>query len=191
VNPLFNLFGKKRQAVLVLPSKLFDESEIHAIEKSFKKHGIKTRCASSTAIGIISGLHEGKIKPAMRYTEISLVDTDALVFIGGVGALDICNDFNLHKVIQNANRAGKILAAIDYAPLILAHAEILRDRKVTVLETEVHKVEAAGAHNTGAAVEVDGNLITCKSASYVKDFADITARIICQAAAAQPQAKTA
>ncbi len=186
---MFNLFGKKRHAVLVVPPKQFDESEIHAIEKSFKRHGIKTRCASSTTVGSISGLHEGKIKPCMRYTEIPLAETDAIIFIGGVGALDICNDFNLHKIIQNANKAGKVLGAIDYAPLILAHAEILRDKKVTVLETEVHKIEASGAQNTGAAVEVDGNIVTCKSASYATDFADITARIIQQASVAQPQAK--
>jgi protease I len=172
-------FGKpKKHVVLVLPPKLFDDNELKVIEKSLSHENIKYQIASSMNFAPIEGMLKHKVKPELRCADINLDATDALVFIGGDGARDYWNDFNIHHLIQRANQKGKILAAIDFAVLILAHAEVLHQKKATILETEQHKLETAGAIYTGTPVEVDGNIITGSNTHFTAEFASILAKAV-------------
>jgi protease I len=56
--------------------------------------------------------------------------------------------------------AGRPVAAICIAPVILAKAGLLTHKKATVFSSEIETIEELGAYYTGMDVTVDGNIIT-------------------------------
>src|SRR5579862_2174721 len=134
---MFGLGNKnKKTAILIIPSKQYDESEVHTLNKIFKHHQIKCIHASTFTVGPITGMNHGTLKAEIKISDIYLDECDALVLVGGVGAREQYNDMNLHRILRTANQMKKVIGAIDYAPIILAHAEILNDKRVAVIETE-------------------------------------------------------
>ncbi len=168
----------KKTAVLIIPSKQCDETEVHTLEKVFKQNQIKPVRAVSSIVAPITGMHNETLKPEIKASDINFDECDAVILIGGTGARDHYNDANLHRVLQKANQKGKIIGAIDYAPMILAHAEMLHHKCATVLATEETKLQASGAHYTGTAVEIDGNIITAQSSAQTEEFAEAIARLV-------------
>jgi len=169
----------KKTAVLILPTKQYDETEFHTLEKVFRKHHIKSIRAATSILGPVTGMHQKEtLKPEIKLSELQLDQCDALVLIGGLGVREHYNDQNLHRVLQKANQMEKTIAAIDYAPIVLAHAEILNHKCATVIGTEEQKLQAAGAHYTGTAIEVDGNIVTGSSSAHAEEFAETVAQVI-------------
>lgn len=168
----------KKTAVLIIPSKQYDGSEVHTLEKVFKHHHIKTVRAVSSVLAPITGMHHEVLKPEIKAVDIDLNECDAIVLIGGTGAREHYNDSSLHKVLQKASQKEKIIGAIDYAPMILAHAELLHHKCATVLETEEMKLQSSGAHYTGTAVEIDGTIVTCKGSVYAKEFGEAIVHLV-------------
>ena len=52
----------------------------------------------------------------LKFSEVNMADYDAIALTGGPGAmLDMCNCWELHKLIMDAYKSGKIVAALCYA----------------------------------------------------------------------------
>jgi protease I len=168
----------KKKAVLVIPPKQYDDGELHAIEKIFKRYHIKCVYASTSVLGTVASMHKETLKPELNITDTKMEEFDALIMIGGTGAREFYNDMNVHRLIQKANQLDKVIGAIDYAPIILAHAEILKHKCATVLVTEEQKLQASGAHYTGSNVEIDGNIVTANNSAHALEFADAVARLV-------------
>jgi protease I len=64
------------------------------------------------------------------------------------------------RLAREADEGAKVLGAICLAPVILANAGVLRNRRATVAGTEARTIEAAGATYTGPGVTVDENIVT-------------------------------
>jgi protease I len=75
------------------------------------------------------------------------------------------------NIAKEAVRENKILAAICIAPVILANAGVLRNKKATVFPSEKETLINAGAQYTGKDVEVDGNIITASGPQAAEKFA--------------------
>lgn len=173
-------FGNKNKktAILIIPSRQYDESEVHTLNKIFKHHQIKCIHAAAFTVGSITGMNQGTLKAEIKISDIYLDECDALVLVGGIGAREHYNDMALHRILKKADQIGKIIGAIDYAPMILAHTEILHQRKATVIEIEEQKLQAAGAKYTNNLVEIDKNIVTCKGSVYAEEFAEAIARLV-------------
>ena len=87
-------------------------------------------------------------------------DFDAVVFIGGSGAVQYVSSPVALGLVREAADKGKILAAIGVAPVVLANAGVLTGVRATSLLTERVKLQLAGADYTGMPVERDGPIIT-------------------------------
>jgi len=90
-------------------------------------------------------------------------DYDAIVFIGGGGAVEYLDNPAAHKLAQEAISHGKILAAICMAPEILANAGVLQGKKFTcfnISDDRAKRITAKGGEYVNKAVVVDGNVIT-------------------------------
>lgn len=52
----------------------------------------------------------------ITFKEAKMADYDAIVLTGGLGAMiDMCNNYNVHKLIMDAYRSDKLIAALCYA----------------------------------------------------------------------------
>lgn len=87
-------------------------------------------------------------------------DYEAVVLVGGMGMTEYFEDPTVLGIVQEMDAAGKTVAAICIAPVILANAGILEGVEATVSPGRRDALAAAGAVVVDEPVVVDGNIIT-------------------------------
>jgi deglycase len=106
--------------------------------------------------------------------EISLDQLDALVIVGGAGAVTyLMDDEALRNLIIAAVKSGKVVAAICVAPVVLAHAGVLRNVPATCYPDKriISVLKLNGAGYTAQSIVVSGRIITADGPDAAKDFA--------------------
>lgn len=83
-----------------------------------------------------------------------------VVFVGGGGSKLLFNDADAIRIAQEMYRKGKIVSAICLAPVILANAGVLKNKKATVSGQEAKTIEVKGAIYTQPGVTIDWNIVT-------------------------------
>lgn len=102
---------------------------------------------------------------------LGMGDFGMIVLPGGMGGTNaLAADARVAKLLQDMAAAGKYVCSICAAALVLAKAGLLRGRTFTSYPGVVD-ADVSGGTNTGAAVEVDGNLITSRGPGTAMDFA--------------------
>jgi len=99
-----------------------------------------------------------------------VADYDAVIFIGGVGAVEYVRSPAALNIAREAVRNGKVLGAIGVAPTILANAGVLTGIRVTSFLSERNALVQAGAIYTGTPVERDRLIVTAVGPAAVVPF---------------------
>lgn len=145
--------------LMVVAPERFRDEELFIPKEEFEKAGHQIFIAS-TIIGVCTGSRGGSIISNLLLKDICSDDYDAVVFIGGGGSKVFFNDLNAINIAKEMNDKGKIVAAICLAPVILANAGVLKDKKATVSGQEAKTIESKGAKYTEPGVTIDGNIVT-------------------------------
>ena len=87
-------------------------------------------------------------------------DYNAIVFIGGQGAVEYFDNPIALNIAREAAAKRKVLAAICIAPTVLANAGVLTGVRATSFISERDRLVQSGAVYTGAPVERDRFIIT-------------------------------
>ncbi len=148
-----------KTVALVIAAKTFRDEEYQIPKNILERMGIKVITVSTT-LGLAEGKLGLKVQPDILLPELAGKKLDALIFIGGGGSSQYFEDKTAHELAWNFYNQGKIVGAICIAPVILANAGLLKDRKATVFPDGSDKLQAGGAIYTGSMVEVDGRIIT-------------------------------
>lgn len=148
-----------KTAVLVIAEKIFRDEEYQVPKDILSKAGVNVITASTTT-GKAVGKLGLKVKPDILISQIDIDKLDALIFIGGGGAEQYFHDPVAHRLAKEAVEKEKILGAICIAPVILANAGLLKDKKATVFPSGSENLKKGGAIYMGGDVEIDGKLIT-------------------------------
>lgn len=102
--------------------------------------------------------------------EVLLWPFDAIVLPGGrPGADALAADEGLRQKLWEHFISGAVTAAICAAPLALDAAGVLAGKRFTCHPSVVHEIRAGT--QTGARVEIDGNLVTGQAAGSAMEFA--------------------
>ena len=165
--------GKK--VLLIIPHENFRDEEFNEVYRMLRQFGASVTVGSSS-ISQALGLQGTKVRPDAEISGADPKAFDAVVFIGGPGVRQYFTDRSVMEVAQQAFLRGKIVAAISFAPSILANAGILEKRAATSSLTEQGNLIAHGATYTGREVEVAGNVITAKDPTCAHAFAEAIAR---------------
>lgn len=122
----------------------------------------------STTTGFIPGT---EIDPKYRPPRILLADAmggdrewDGIVIVGGPGVGQYVNDADLHAFLREWADEGCAFAATSNAPLVLAQAGMLKNRRVTGDPGIAGFLTAAGADYTGDLYETDHVFATAREA---------------------------
>lgn len=166
-----------KTAVFVIAEKIFRDEEYDVPKKVLTDSGIKVVTASTTTDEAIGKLGM-KVRPDILVKDIDVDELDALVFIGGGGAEQYFDDPLAHKLAQESLQKGKIVGAICIAPVILANAGILKDKKATVFPDGKDALDKGGANYTGAPVETDGNIVTASGPAAASEFGETLVKLI-------------
>lgn len=174
---LSQLQGKK--VVMVVPLKDFWDIELTKVKEIFEQNGLMVTIASST-LKEATGMFGTKIKPDVVLSKVRGALYDAIVFVGGEGAIQYWDDPHAHRLVKAAFKEGKVLGAISIAPITLANTKVLKGRRATVWSTLGKRLEGSGAIYTGNPLEVDGNIVTADSYEAAEEFAKTILSMILQ-----------
>jgi len=148
----------------------FEEIEAVSIIDVLRRSGMEVITVSTTGMGKVTGSHHITILADQLFEEVDYNLVDMIVLPGGMpGAKNLNNHHELKKQILQFSKKNKPLGAICAAPLVFGQLGILKGKKTTCFPGFEDYLE--GANHTGAATEVDGNIITGKSAGVALKFA--------------------
>ncbi|MDF9831698.1 DJ-1 family glyoxalase III [Parabacteroides sp. PF5-6] len=147
----------------------FEETEAVGTIDVLRRGGIETTVVSITAERTVKGAHNLDVVADALFDEVDFSEADALVLPGGMPGSNNLNAFEpLKALLKKQYDAGKWVAAICAAPLVLGGLGFLKGRKATCYPSFEPTLESAIA--TGEAVETDGNVITGKGPGLVFHF---------------------
>lgn len=137
-----------------------------------ERYGLAYPEMSKTHVMAIQYLQPvGWIKFDRTADQIKINDYDAVFIPGGAWNPDnLRYDKDVIKFIQDFNKAGKLIAAICHAPVVLASADILKGRKLTGYWNIQVDLKNAGGTVLEETVVTDGNIITSRHPIDVADF---------------------
>lgn len=147
----------------------FEETEAVGTIDVLRRGGIETTVVSITQELSVEGAHGLEVVADALFDEVEYSGADILVLPGGMPGSSNLNAYApLKEQLKKQYNAGKFVAAICAAPLVLGGLGFLKGRKATCYPSFEPTLE--GATVTGEAVEVDGNVITGRGPGLVFDF---------------------
>jgi protease I len=126
---------------------------------------------ASSSLAPATGMGGGQRLPEVLYCAVRPADLDALVFVGGTGAVEYFHDRTAHRLAREALQEGKVVGALCYASSVLAEAGLLDGRPATGWPSREAHVRERGGVWTGAPVEVAGRVVTGRGPDDAPAFA--------------------
>lgn len=159
-----------KKFVFVVAPEVFRDEEYIEPKIILEEAGVQVTTAS-TKVGELFGKIKIKAQSQMLVKDIKVEDFDGIFFVGGGGASVYFEDEVAHNIANKFYDEGKIVSAICIAPVILANAGLLQNKKATVFPDGADILMQNGAIYTANNVEVDGNIVTGNGPQSAKDFA--------------------
>ncbi|MFP4548204.1 MAG: DJ-1 family glyoxalase III [Fidelibacterota bacterium] len=154
--------------ILVPLAEGLEEIEAISIIDILRRGGAEVTTAGLDALEI-RGSHNIVIKADEILANLEHDNFDGVVLPGGMpGTLNLKNDTRLKTMIQKMNDAGKLVAAICAAPMVLFEAGVLKYKKFTIHPGEKDKVKYIPENQQ---VVEDGNLVTGQASGAAVLFA--------------------
>lgn len=163
-----------KKIAIIIAFKNFRDEEYFIPRKILEEAGAKIEVVSNE-VGTALGVEGLQVNTNTKLSDLDISNFDAVVFVGGPGALDNLNNQDSYRVIREAVKQNKVLAAICISPVILAEAGVLNGKKATVWTNPLNKepkkiLEENGAIFTEQNVVVDGNIITANGPDAAAEF---------------------
>lgn len=153
-----------------------DEEYLETYEALFSAGiGVKIAALSNEDCVGISGT---TVSTDFTLDEVSVDQFDGIVFIGGVGIEGYIHDESIHNVVRAFFSADKLVAAICWAPAILAQAGVLTGKKATGWSGAKNDLEKGSATYTGETITVDGKIITADGPDSAMAFGNELVKIL-------------
>lgn len=148
----------------------FEEVEAFTPVDVLRRAGANVQMVSVTSGEIVTGAHGVPVLCDKNIENCDFFDAELILLPGGMpGAASLGECEDLRRLILNFAKAGKPMAAICAAPMVLGKLGLLKGRKATCYPGFEEYLE--GAEYTAALVERDGNIITGKGPGAAMDFA--------------------
>ncbi len=159
---------------IIIAYKNFKDEEYFTPRGIFEGAGAEIKVASNK-LGIAQGADGGEVKVDIKLSDLNVSEFDAIVFIGGPGALVNLDSENSYRIARDTVSKNKLLAAICISPAILAKAGVLSGKKATVWTGPLDKkpkdiLEDNGAQYQNKNVVIDGGIITANGPEAAEEF---------------------
>jgi len=160
--------------LMVVAHERYRDEEFEVPARAFDDAGIDYDVATDKP-GTCMGMLGATVEVPMAITDAKAGDYDGVVIVGGVGSQQyLWNHDGLIALVREMNEAGKLVAAICLAPVVLALAGALEGRQATVFETPLSRntLKQHGATYQKIPVIVDDNVITASGPDAAAAFAE-------------------
>jgi len=149
------------KVLMVVAQQGFRDEELLVTKEVLKAERHDIKIASLTR-GKAKGMLGAEVVPDLAAHEANPDFFDAVVIVGGQGAVKLAESPDVIRLVQGAFAKGKVLAAICIGPVTLARAGVLSGKRATVFKSAdcVRALKEGGALYTGEDVAVDEKLVT-------------------------------
>ncbi len=151
-----------KQVALIIAFYDFHPIEYYDTKAVLEKAGFQITTVSNYQ-GIARASDDSTVKTDCGFITFDCLKYDAIVLIGGAGSPRNLDQKQVHTILQKAVQAKKIIGAICYTPRILAHADVIRGKKLTGWNDDMaldQILNEAGATYLPKDVLIDGTLVT-------------------------------
>jgi protease I len=170
--------------LIVVAKEGFRDEEFKDPFDVFMQHNIEVRVISTEA-GKCFGKLGMIIKADLSFSDIDLDkdidDYSAIMLVGGPGARDLVGIEKLEQIIKSFMDKDKIVSAICFAPTILAKANLIKGKKVTVWNGDGKQEPVMKEHDVNyidEEVVKDGKLITGRDYKAATRFGETVSNTI-------------
>lgn len=155
-----SLQGKR---VAILAEKIYEDLELWYPYYRLKEEGATVLVVGSGSAGQFESKHGVPVKVDLNADQVNADDFDAVVVPGGYAPDHMRRYPAMLKLVREADKQGKVVAAICHAGWVLASAQVARGRTLTSVPAIKDDLVNAGAHWVDEEVVRDGNLITSRT----------------------------
>lgn len=166
--------SNKQKVVLIVAFRDFRDEECFIPKQILENAGIKISIASNQ-LGTAIGSSGGELNVDIALQSLTVDIFDAIVFIGGQGALSSLDNETSYNIARETVGKNKILGAICISPLILAKAGVLKGKMAAIWTSNLDKSAAKALETNGAVfkhkdVIIDGKIITANGPKAAQEF---------------------
>lgn len=170
-----DLKGKK--ILMIIAHQNFRDEEYQQPREILEAAGAQVIVASSSTKKA-KGMLGLTVKPDTLLKDVKAANFDAILFIGGSGAKEYWDNPIAHQLAKDAITKDKILGAICIAPVTLAKAGVLKDKRATVFSSTALHLRKQGVKYTGHDVEVDGKIVTANGPAAARKFGEMIVKLL-------------
>jgi protease I len=160
--------------VLIFIENGFEDSEFVYPYYRFQEAQFKVDIVAPVANKEYTGKHGLRFKSNMAPEEVKIDEYDALIVPGGFAPDRLRINKKIVKLIQEANKKNKIIAAICHGPQLLIEAKIVKGKKMTSYASVSTDLKNAGATYIDEPVVKDQNIITSRHPKDLPHFCKAT-----------------
>lgn len=154
--------GAAKQVLLVIPVTQFRDEEVNDSMNLLARAGIRVTVGASS-IRTCYGMSGSSIESGIALADARAEDYDAIVLAGGSSVPQLFwKDKTLIALVSAMAEAGKPVAAMSLATVVLARAKLLEGKRATVyyLPEAIEALGEEGATYVNEPVVAEGLLIT-------------------------------
>ncbi|MEO0095745.1 MAG: DJ-1/PfpI family protein [candidate division WOR-3 bacterium] len=159
-----------KSVLIVIAHKDFRDEEFKEPFELLKNAGFKVAVASTDTTPA-KGMLGMVAKPEILLSDVIPDSFNAIIIAGGTGCKNLWDDKELHRIVQNFHQNNKVIAAICIAPVVLARAGVLKNKRATVYPAVANEIKPYCSEYTGNDIEISDNIITGSGPQAAKDFA--------------------
>lgn len=179
------IIGKKlenRKIAMIIAFRGFRDEEYFISKEILSKAGAKISTVSNLP-GKAIGKEGGEADVDILLEKFNPVEFDAVIFIGGPGALKHLDGQISYDIAKETVLKEKILAAICISPVILAKSGVLKNKTATVWTGTFDKsalrfFKENGVIYRGDGVVMDEKIITARDSEAVQQFAEAVIAVL-------------
>ncbi len=158
-------------SVAILAEEGFDDLELVESLRAMKDMNARVFIVGSGKLKTQEGKWPvSSVRTDLGAHEITVQGLDAVIIPGANVPKKMLSDQAILKLLQNADRNKKIIAAISKGPLLLASAGLVKGKRLTSSPAIAADLITAGATWVNAPVVHDGNLITSRKPADIPKF---------------------
>lgn len=147
----------------------FEETEFIAVADLLRRAKSEVYVVSSGAQPTVAGAHNFKITADMLLDTVNFDDIDCIFLPGGMpGVTNLRANKKVVDTVRRFAEKGKFISAICAAPLVLADAGVLENKKFTCYPSTAEEIKS-GIHCDEPAV-IDGKIITGRGVGAALDL---------------------
>ena len=154
-----NLKGKR---IAILAENMYQEMELWVPYYRMKEEGAEVKVVGAGGAKQYTSKHGYPVNVDAQADSLNAMELDAVIVPGGYAPDMMRRHDGMVRLVREAARNGKVVAAICHAGWMLASADVIKGKKVTSFFSIKDDMVHAGGQWVDQEVVVDGNLITSR-----------------------------